>query len=80
MTFGVDEKKNGGYTGDFDVLCYRLDDDGAAACKILLAADILEELGILKKDRDSLSLADTEKKVNLENSELLSYVRGLVSE
>ncbi len=73
-------KKNGGYTGDYDVLCYRLGDDGAAACKILLATDILEELGILIKDKDSVSLADTEKKVNLENSALLSYVRGLVSE
>ncbi|MBQ7295664.1 MAG: single-stranded-DNA-specific exonuclease RecJ [Clostridia bacterium] len=73
-------KKCSVYKGDYDVLCYRLGDDGAAACKILLATDILAELGILKKDRDSISLADTEKKVNLENSELLSYVRGLVSE
>ena len=73
-------KKNGGYTGDLDVLCYRLEDDGAAACKIMLAVDILEELGILKKDKDSITLADTEKKVSLDNSALLGYVRGLVSE
>ncbi|MBQ4348017.1 MAG: single-stranded-DNA-specific exonuclease RecJ [Clostridia bacterium] len=73
-------KKCSEYKGDYDVLCYRLGDDGAAACKILLAVEILTELGILRKDKDSVSIADTEKKVNLENSQLLCYVRGLVSE
>ncbi len=70
-------KKCGGWYGDTDLLCYRLGDDGAGACKILTAIDILCELGIFKKEKDGVSVADTEKKVNLENSALLSYINSM---
>ncbi len=70
-------KKCGGWYGDTDLLCYRLGDDGAGACKILTAIDILCELGIFKKEKDGVSVADTEKKVALENSALLSYINSM---
>lgn len=68
------------YKGDYDVLCYRLGDDGAGACKILLAIDILKELGIFSCEDNLLRLVNTEKKVNLEDSKLLRYVRSLSNE
>ena len=70
-------KKCGGWYGDTDLLCYRLGDDGAGACKILTAIDVLCELGIFKKEKDGVCVADTEKKVNLENSSLLSYINSM---
>ena len=70
-------KKCGGWYGDTDLLCYRLGDDGAGACKILTAIDILCELGIFKKEKDGVSVVDTDKKVNLENSALLSYINSM---
>lgn len=73
-------KKNGGHKGDFDVLCYRLGDDGASACKVLSAIEVLSELGILGKDKDGVFLADTQKKVNLESSALLAYIGSLINE
>ncbi len=73
-------KKCGEWKGDFDVLCYRLGDDGASACKVLTAIEVLSELGILRKDKDAVYLNDTAKKVNLEDSALLSYVGSLIKE
>lgn len=73
-------RKIGEWKGDFDVLCYRLGDDGAGACKVLTAIEALTELGILSKKEGCVCLADTEKKVNLENSPLLKYVNSLVEE
>lgn len=73
-------RKNGSYKGDFDVLCYRLGDDGAGACKVLLAINILKELEILTDDDGTLRLGSTESKVNLESSRLLKYVRGLIGD
>ncbi len=73
-------KNCGEWKGDYDVLCYRLGDDGSSACKIIAATDVLAELGILRKDKDSISLADTQKKVNLENSALFAYISSLSEE
>ena len=70
-------KKCGGWYGDTDLLCYRLGDDGAGACKILTAIDILCELGIFKKENDGVSCTDTSVKVELENSALMQYVNNL---
>ena len=70
-------KKCGGWYGDTDLLCYRLGDDGAGACKILTAIDILCELGIFKKENDGVSCIDTSVKVELENSALMQYVNIL---
>lgn len=73
-------RKIGSYKGDYDVLCYRLGDDGAGACKVLLAINILKELEILTDNEGALRLKGVEQKVNLENSKLLTYVRGLIGE
>jgi single-stranded-DNA-specific exonuclease len=70
-------RKNGGWYGDTDLLCYRLGDDGAGACKVLTAIDILTELGIFIKEKDGIGCPDTGRKVNLENSELMNYVNSL---
>lgn len=70
-------KKSGGWYGDTDLLCYRLGDDGAGACKILTAIDILTELGIFRKEKDGISCPDTGMKVNLENSALMTYVNSM---
>ncbi|MBQ8503657.1 MAG: single-stranded-DNA-specific exonuclease RecJ [Clostridia bacterium] len=69
-------RDSGGWKHDTDVLCYRLNDDGANACKVLISIDALCELGILKNDRGNITLADTQKKVNLDNSALLSYLKN----
>lgn len=70
-------KKCGGWYADTDLLCYRLGDDGAGACKILTAIDILCELGIFTKEKDGVCCHDTSVKVNLENSALMNYVNSL---
>ncbi len=70
-------KKCGGWYADTDLLCYRLGDDGAGACKILTAVDILCELGIFRKENDGISCGDTSIKVNLENSALMNYVNSM---
>lgn len=70
-------KKCAGWYGGTDLLCYRLGDDGAGACKILTAIEVLCELGIFKKEKDGVSVADTEKKVNLESSLLLNYINSM---
>ena len=70
-------RKNGGWYGDTDLLCYRLGDDGAGACKVLTAIDILTELGIFRKEKDGISCPDTSRKVNLENSALMTYVNSM---
>ena len=70
-------KKCGGWYADWDLLCYRLGDDGAGACKILTAIDVLCELGIFRKEKDGIAVADTDKKVNLENSAILNYINSM---
>ena len=66
----------GGWNHDIDVLCYRLNDDGSNACKVMVSIDALCELGVLKNEKGRICLDDTQKKVNLENSELLSYLKN----
>lgn len=70
-------RKNGPWNHDTDILCYRLGGDGSEACQVLVCLDVLEELGIIRRDRDSILLADTEKKVNLDDSSLLAYLRSI---
>lgn len=73
-------RDSGGWNYDTDVLCYRLNNDGSDACKVLVGIDALCELGILKKTKGRISLADTQKKVNLDSSELLSYLKNYTAE
>lgn len=73
-------KNTGGWKNDIDVLCYRLGGDGSNACKVLVCIDVLIELGIFGKKDGAILLADTDIKVNLENSQLLSYLKELASQ
>ena len=70
-------RSNKGWKHDLDVLCYRLSSDGSDACRVLTAIDVLEELGIFRKNGNEILLADTECKVNLEDSKLLGYLKSL---
>lgn len=68
----------GGWHHDIDVLCYRLNDDGSNACKVMVAIDALCELGVLKNEKGRICLDDIHKKVNLEDSLLLSYLKNYI--
>lgn len=70
-------KNEGGFSGDSDILCYRLGGDGSNACRVLLSIDILCELGILKKSDGRIILCETEKKVNLADSDLMTYLESI---
>ena len=70
-------RNNKGWKHDIDVLCYRLSSDGSDACRVLTAIDVLAELGIFRKNGNEILLADTECKVNLDDSKLLGYLKGL---
>lgn len=73
-------RDSGGWQFDTDVLCYRLNDDGSNACKVLVGIDALCELGILENINGKISLKDIKQKVNLDNSELLSYLQNYTAE
>ena len=70
-------RNNKGWKHDIDVLCYRLSSDGSDACRVLTAIDVLTELGIFRKNGNEILLADTECKVNLDDSKLLGYLKSL---
>ena len=70
-------KSEGGFCGDTDILCYRLGDDGSSACKVLMSIDVLCELGILKKEDGKIILCNTDKKVNLNDSSLMTYLEKI---
>ena len=70
-------RSNKGWKHDLDVLCYRLSSDGSDACRVLTAIDVLEELGIFRKNGNENLLADTECNVNLDDSKLLGYLKSL---
>lgn len=63
---------------DFDVLCYRLGDSGENAAKFLFAIDALVELGILIKQGEVITINETQNKVNLDDSKILSYLNTLI--
>ncbi|MBQ5969170.1 MAG: single-stranded-DNA-specific exonuclease RecJ [Clostridia bacterium] len=63
------------YEDDLDVLCYRLDDDGAGACKVLMSLAALTELGVLVREPDGRYRVDPSKKADLETSEILNQLK-----
>ncbi len=73
-------KEKGGWQYSTDVLCYRIGDDGSNACKVLVCIDVLCELGILKVTDGKILLADTNKKVNLDSSAILTRLRNTEDE
>ena len=66
----------GGWTHDTDILCYRLGGDGSDAVKVLIAVDVLCELGIFRKEGESILPHNMENKVNLEDSALMKYLKN----
>lgn len=70
-------KKNSFFRENADVLCYRLDDDGSSAAKVLFSIDILKELGVLEETEGAIKVSPVDAKVNLETSELMIYLKNL---
>lgn len=68
-------RDSGGWNYDTDVLCYRLGGDGSNACKVLVCIDVLCELGIFRKEGESILPHNLENKVNLEDSVLMQYLK-----
>ena len=66
------------YEDDLDVLCYRLDDDGAGACRVLMSLAALTELGVLVHEPDGRYRVDPEKKADLEASEVLNQLKKTI--
>lgn len=66
----------GGWTHDTDILCYRLGGDGSDAVRVLIAVDVLCELGIFRKEGESILPHNMENKVNLEDSALMKYLKN----
>ena len=68
-------RDSGGWNYDTDVLCYRLGGDGSNACKVLVCIDVLCELGIFRKEGESILPHNLENRVNLEDSVLMQYLK-----
>ncbi len=68
-------RDSGGWHFDTDVLCYRLGGDGSNACRVLVGIDVLCELGIFRKEGESILPANLQIKVNLEDSRLMKYLK-----
>lgn len=70
-------RDNGGWGFDWDILCYRLGDDGSSVCKVLLGIDALCELGIFQKNNNKIFVKDLNKKVSLDDCEVLNSLKAL---
>lgn len=69
-------RDSGGWSYDTDILCYRLGGDGSDAVKVLVSVDVLCELGIFRKEGESILPYNMENKVNLEDSDLIKYLKN----
>ncbi len=69
-------RDSGGWKYDYDILCYRLGGDGSNACKVLICIDVLCELGIFRKEGESILPDNLQNKVNLEDSRLMRYLKN----
>lgn len=69
-------RDSGGWSFDTDILCYRLGGDGSDAVKVLICIDVLCELGIFRKEGESILAHNLHNKVNLEDSELMKYLKN----
>lgn len=68
-------RDNGGWIYDSDILCYRLGGDGSNACRVHICIDVLCELGVFRKEGESILPANLQMKVNLEDSPLMQYLK-----
>ena len=69
-------RANNGWSLGIEALSARLGDNGAKVCRLLVALDVLFELGVLKKSGDSILLSETNKKVDLNSSEILGKLNS----
>lgn len=68
-------RDSGGWHYETDILCYRLGGDGSNACRVLVGIDVLCELGIFRKEGESILPSNLQIKVNLEDSRLMKYLK-----
>ncbi len=61
-----------------EYLDYRIGDNGEKLCAVLVAIDMLEELGLVRRDieHNSVKIIDSKEKVDLDNSSILQRLKG----
>lgn len=60
---------------DEEIICYRAGDDGRHACTYMVATDVLEELGLLKRSSNYFILPNDVIRVNLDDSKILNSLK-----
>ncbi len=63
---------------DMDVFCYRMGDNGQNAAKFFFALDVLAELNLINKNSQSIMINESQTKVNLDDSKILTYLNSLI--
>jgi single-stranded-DNA-specific exonuclease len=72
----VKSKKSWNY--GITALCHRIGDNGEKYCAACIALDVLEELRLLIRDENGISLPPENTKANLEDSLILKSVRSYI--
>lgn len=70
-------RKFNGWRWSAEALDYRIGDDGSRLCAVMVILDAFEELGLIKRENDEISLINTDRKTDLENSEILSFIKKM---
>lgn len=61
---------------DLDKLCYKIQDDGGRIAAVIVAVDVMLEMGLISKDGNGkLIVSAVNSKVNLEDSEILNNLK-----
>ena len=61
---------------DFENLYYRVYSSGIDFCRMCIAVNVMEEMGLVKKDGEYISAAENPAKVNLDDSLILSMLKS----
>ena len=61
-----------------ETLDYRIGDNGSRLCAVMTALDVLEELELIKREDKKITLVNTDKKTELESSEILSNLKKMI--
>jgi single-stranded-DNA-specific exonuclease len=69
-------RKQGSYTYGEEFLCYELGEAG----RVLVALDVMEELGLISRDENGISVTANPQKVDLEDSGILRELRQRTAE
>lgn len=59
-------------------LDYRIGDDGDRFCAVMVALDVLEELELIERKDGEIKLINTDKKTDLERSEILRSIKEMI--